>query len=182
LFIDKYLLTYIFLCAIFKKNDGSLLCNNRRINKMKKFSLVLFTKLLLDFMFFSGIIVCLSVPFLFKIAGKYIGSFDRFYIPLCIIFILAGIFALAILLELRRMFKTVINENPFIRENVISLKKMGFYAFIIAVLMGIKLFFTVTFTTLVLILVFIIAGLFSLVLSQVFDQAVTYKVENDLTI
>lgn len=149
---------------------------------MKKFSLVLFTKSLLDFMFFSGIAVCLGVPFLFKIAGKYLSPFDRYYIPLCVIFILAGIFALLILLELRKMFRTVINEDPFIRENVNSLRKMGIYAFIIAAIMGIKLIFTVTFATLVLILVFIIAGLFSLVLSQVFDQAVTYKLENDLTI
>jgi len=149
---------------------------------MKKFSLVLFTKWLLDFMFFSGIAVCLGVPFLFKIAGKYLSPFDRYYIPLCVIFILAGLFALLILLELRKMFRTVINEDPFIRENVNSLKKMGIYAFIIAAIMGIKLIFAVTFATLVLILVFIIAGLFSLVLSQVFDQAVTYKLENDLTI
>ena len=149
---------------------------------MKKFSLVLFTKWLLDFMFFSGIAVCLGVPFLFKIAGKYLSPFDRYYIPLCVIFILAGLFALLILLELRKMFRTVINEDPFIRENVNSLKKMGIYAFIIAAIMGIKLIFAVTFARLVLILVFIIAGLFSLVLSQVFDQAVTYKLENDLTI
>nr|WP_302629354.1 DUF2975 domain-containing protein [uncultured Eubacterium sp.] len=31
-------------------------------------------------------------------------------------------------------------------------------------------------------MVFIIAGLFSRVLAQVFDKAVTYKLENDLTI
>lgn len=149
---------------------------------MKKFPLALFTKRLLDFMFYSGILVCLCVPFLFRIAGKYYSIFDRFYIPLCILFMLAGVFALAILWELRKMFKTVINENPFVRENVSSLKKMGAYAFIIAIIMGVKLFFTVTPATLVLVLVFIIAGLFSLVLSQVFDQAVTYKLENDLTI
>ena len=149
---------------------------------MKKFSLILFTKWLLDFMFFSGIAVCLGVPFLFKIAGKYLSPFDRYYIPLCVIFILAGLFALLILLELRKTFWTVINEDPFIRVNVNSLKKMGIYAFIIAAIMGIKLIFAVTFATLVLILVFIIAGLFSLVLSQVFDQAITYKLENDLTI
>ena len=35
---------------------------------------------------------------------------------------------------------------------------------------------------LVIILTFLIAGLFSKVLSQVFDAAVTYKLENDLTI
>jgi hypothetical protein len=59
---------------------------------------------------------------------------------------------------------------------------MGYYAFVIALIMLAKLLFVVTPATLVLVLVFIIAGLFSLVLSQVFDQAVTYKQENDLTI
>ena len=34
----------------------------------------------------------------------------------------------------------------------------------------------------ILLIVFIIAGLFSKVLSSVFDKAVTYKLENDLTI
>ena len=34
----------------------------------------------------------------------------------------------------------------------------------------------------IIILVFLIAGLFSKVLSQVFDRAVAYKLENDLTI
>jgi hypothetical protein len=80
------------------------------------------------------------------------------------------------------MFRTVIKENPFVRENVVSLKKMGYYAFVIAAAMVVKLLFIVTPSTVVLFLVFIIAGLFSLVLSQVFDQAVTYKLENDLTI
>lgn len=35
---------------------------------------------------------------------------------------------------------------------------------------------------LAMVLVFVIAGLFSRVLAQVFDRAVTYKQENDLTI
>ncbi|CUH92256.1 DUF2975 domain-containing protein [Herbinix luporum] len=149
---------------------------------MKKSTLILFTKHLLDFMFFSGILVCLGVPFIFKLAGRYFTIFDRYYIPFCIIYILSGIFALTILYELRTMFRTVIKENPFVRENVVSLKKMGYYAFVIAAAMVVKLLFIVTPSTVVLFLVFIIAGLFSLVLSQVFDQAVTYKLENDLTI
>lgn len=149
---------------------------------MKKSALIRFTKGLLDFMFFSGILICLGVPFLFKLAGKYYSIFDRYYLPFCIIFMLAGVFALAILGELIRMFRTVIKENPFVKNNIISLKKMGYYSFVIAVSMAAKLLFVVTPATLVLVLVFIIAGLFSLVLSQVFDQAVTYKLENDLTI
>ena len=149
---------------------------------MKRSTLILFTKGLLDFMFFSGLLICLSVPFLFKLAGRYYSIFERYYIPFSIIFMLAGAFALAILRELRLMFHTVINENPFVKENVISLKRMGYCAFVIALFMATKPLLVVTPATLVLVLVFIIAGLFSIVLSQVFDQAVTYKQENDLTI
>ena len=45
-----------------------------------------------------------------------------------------------------------------------------------------RLFIYITPSVLILILVFVIAGLFSKVLAQVFDKAVTYKLENDLTI
>ncbi len=149
---------------------------------MSKNPLVRFTKALLDFMFFSGIIVCITVPVSFRFVGRYYKIFDRYYFPFCVIFIGAGIFALAILWELRSMFQTVMKGDPFIRENVRSLKRMGISAFIISGLMAARLFFVITPAAMVLIAVFAIAGLFSLVLSQVFDQAVTYKQENDLTI
>jgi hypothetical protein len=59
---------------------------------------------------------------------------------------------------------------------------MGFCAFLISGIMAIRLILVFTPAAAVLVLVFLVAGLFSLVLSQVFDQAVTYKQENDLTI
>lgn len=149
---------------------------------MKKSPFVLITKVLLDLMFFIGVAIFIGVPYLFRLAGKYYSIFDKFYIPFCIIYMIAGIFALAIVWNLRLIFRTVIREDPFIRENVTSLRRMGRCAFIIAALMTLKFIFVITPATIVLVIVFIIAGLFSLVLSQVFDQAVTYKQENDLTI
>lgn len=149
---------------------------------MKKNLLVCFTKCLIDFMFFAGLIICGAVPWLFKLAGKYFSIFKDYYLSYTIIFMIAGAFALIILWNLRKMFRSVIDENPFIRENVISLKVMGICAFTIAFLMAIRLFFIITPAAIILILVFLVAGLFSLVLSLVFDRAVTYKIENDLTI
>ena len=149
---------------------------------MSKNPLVRFTKALLDFMFYSGMIVCVTVPFSFRFVGRYYQVFDQFYLPFCVIFMIAGLLALIILWELRNMFKTVIKEDPFVRENVRSLKRMGVSAFAISGMMVARLFFVITPAALVLVAVFAIAGLFSLVLSQVFDQAVTYKQENDLTI
>lgn len=149
---------------------------------MKKNPLVRFTKILLDFMFYTGIVVCITVPGSFRLVGEYFGIFKKFYIPFCIIFMIAGVFALIIIWELRNMFRTIIDENPFIIKNVISLKRMGICSFAISICMALRLFLVITPAALVLVGVFLIAGLFSLVLSLVFDQAVTYKLENDLTI
>ncbi len=52
----------------------------------------------------------------------------------------------------------------------------------IALLSIIRLPVSLTPATAVIIIVFAIAGLFSIVLCQVFEKAVQYKLENDLTI
>ncbi len=144
--------------------------------------LTLFTKYLLDFMFYSGVIVVVTLPLSFKFYGKYNTYFAENYYSLCVIFFLSGIFAILIIHQLRKMFRTVINDDCFIRENVISLEKMSIYSFFIAVITACRLFIYLTPAVCIIILVFVIAGLFSKVLAGVFDKAVTYKQENDLTI
>ena len=147
-----------------------------------KDKLTLFTKYLLDFMFYMGIVVIITLPLIIKLYGHYNTYFVENYYSLCVIFFLSGIFAVLILRELRKMFRSVLNDDCFIRENVISLDHMSIYSFFIAVITACRLFLYLTPAVLVVILVFVIAGLFSKVLARVFDKAVTYKLENDLTI
>lgn len=147
-----------------------------------KDKLTLFTKYLLDFMFYSGLIVILTLPFSIRFYGKYNTYFRDNYYSLLVVFFLSGIFAVLIIYELRKMFRTVLNDDCFIMENVTSLEKMSTYSFFIAVIMACRLFIYITPAVLIIILVFVIAGLFSKVLAQVFDKAVSYKLENDLTI
>lgn len=147
-----------------------------------KDKLTLFTKYLLDFMFYMGIVVIVTLPLSIKLYGHYNTYFAENYYSLCVIFFLSGIFAVLILRELRKMFRSVLNDDCFIRENVISLERMSIYSFFIAVITACRLFLYLTPAVLVVILVFVIAGLFSKVLARVFDKAVTYKLENDLTI
>ena len=144
--------------------------------------LTVFTKGILDFMFYAGILTTVLVPVIIKFYGRYNTYFADNIWELSLIFILSGIFAVLIIYELRRMFKTVLEDNCFIPENVASLRRMGTYSFFIAVNTSCRLFLYLTPAVIVVILVFVIAGLFSKVLSQVFDKAVTYKQENDLTI
>ena len=160
-----------------------LTCNRRleRTTPMKD-KLTLFTKFLLDVMFYAGIIVILTLPLSIKFYGRYNSYFADNYYSLCVILFLSGIFAILIIQQLRRMFTTVINNDCFVRENVASLEKMSIYSFFIAVITACRLFIYLTPAVLIIILVFVIAGLFSKVLAGVFDKAVTYKLENDLTI
>lgn len=144
--------------------------------------LTLFTKYLLDFMFYSGVLVILTLPLSIKLYGRYNSYFKNNYYSLLVVFFLSGIFAVLIIRELRKMFRTVLNNDCFITENVKSLEKMSIYSFFIAVIMACRLFIYITPAVLIIILVFVIAGLFSKVLAQVFDKAIAYKLENDLTI
>ena len=147
-----------------------------------KDKLTLFTKFLLDFMFYAGIVVIVTLPLSIKFYDRFNTYFAENYYSLCVIFFLSGIFAVLILQQLRRMFGTVLNDDCFVRENVASLEKMSIYSFFIAVITACRLFIYLTPAVFVIILVFVIAGLFSKVLAGVFNKAVTYKQENDLTI
>lgn len=151
-------------------------------------ALARWTKYLLDIMAYVGILVIVSLP----ISVKYIGKlhFNHFgtndiadnYLQIVIVYFILGVAAELLIWELRKIFKTVLNGDCFVVENVKSLKKMGNISFFIVFMSVIRTVVYMTVAMLVVVLVFIIAGLFSRVLAQVFEQAVNYKEENDLTI
>ena len=148
-----------------------------------KLNITRFTKAVLDIMFVLGILITATLPFLMKTYGKYVEpGIEKYIWQNSVVLGLCGIFSLMIVWELRKMFKTVIADDCFVRNNVTSLKKMSIYSVGIVVFMAVKCLFNTTLATMAIMMVFIIAGLFSRVLAQVFDKAVTYKLENDLTI
>ena len=150
--------------------------------KSKKERLAQATKYLLDFMFYSGIAVTASVPFSIKWIGIYLPSLNEYYEANVIIYVVLGIAAVILIRELRKIFKTVLEENCFVIENVESLRKMGNWSFFIALTSVVRCIVFVTIAMGVVVLVFSIAGLFSKVLAYVFEEAVRYKEENELTI
>lgn len=140
------------------------------------------TKYLLDFMFYAGVFVTVSLPFSIRWIGQQLPFLVRHYEETVIIYFVLGIAAEKLLWELRKIFKTVLAEDCFVQENVISLRKMGNWSFFIALMAGVRSIVYVTIAMGVVIFVFLIAGLFSRVLSFVFEQAVAYKEETDWTI
>ncbi|MBD5480532.1 MAG: DUF2975 domain-containing protein [Lachnospiraceae bacterium] len=149
---------------------------------MKKESIIRITKYLLDFMFFAGIIVTVTLPFSAKWLINYLPDLEARYTEYVILYFVLGVLAIAVLGELRKMFRTVLADNCFVYDNVVSLQRMGTYSFMIALISLVRTLLCMTIAMLVVILVFIIAGLFSKVLAFVFERAVNYKEENDLTI
>lgn len=149
---------------------------------MKRESIIRITKYLLDFMFFAGIIVTVTLPFSAKWLINYLPDLEARYTEYVILYFVLGVLAIAVLGELRKMFRTVLADNCFVYDNVVSLQRMGTYSFMIALFSLVRTLLCMTIAMLVVILVFIIAGLFSKVLAFVFERAVNYKEENDLTI
>lgn len=145
-------------------------------------ALARFTKYLLDLMFCSGIMLTAALPWLFRLAGRFYPNLANYYAFNVVLFMLSGAGAVLIIFELRRMFKTVLLDDCFVRSNVNSLRRMGFYALGVSVVTAARILLIFTPATLVIVLVFFIAALFSFVLAGVFDKAVSYKLENDLTI
>lgn len=148
----------------------------------RKQSLTKGTKYLLDFMFYAGILVTVSLPWSVKWVGKYLERIEENYEATVIIYFVLGIAALVLIQELRRIFQTVLAGDCFVTQNVRSLQKMGNWSFFIALMSVVRSIVYLTMAMAVVILVFVIAGLFSKVLAMVFEEAVRFKEENDLTI
>jgi len=148
---------------------------------MKKETVVWITKYLLDFMYFAGIVATVTLPWSIKWIARvfqyevFVEQYKEAVLIYCIL-------AILIIGELRKMFRTVLADDCFVRENVVSLQRMGTYSFIIAIICLLRTVLYLTVTMLTLVLVFVIAGLFSKVLAFVFDKAIDYKEENDLTV
>ena len=123
-----------------------------------------------------------SLPWSVKLVGRQLPYMVEHYEETVIIYFVLGISALKLLWELRKIFRTVLAEDCFVRENVVSLRKMGSWSFFIALMSMVRSIVYMTIAMGVVILVFIIAGLFSKVLAYVFEEAVRFKEENDLTI
>ena len=151
-------------------------------------------KYLLDVLLCGGAVLWVALPFLVPrlwryyrsvvlgIAESSVNADGSGYTPMLISVMLAGALALLILYELRKMMITVLRDDCFVESNVVSLRRMGIYAFLIAGIYACRLFLLFTLTGLTVTVVFVIAGLLSEVLARVFERAVSYKLENDLTI
>ena len=98
------------------------------------------------------------------------------------VILMSGFASVFIMYQLKRIFKTLTNGDPFVMDNVLALRKIAIASFIIATIYVVKAFLLFTPATFVIIVIFITAALFCLTLMSVFIAAVQFKEENSLTI
>ena len=151
---------------------------------MRKNSFVHYlTKVLIDIMLYGGILCCVAAPFVLPYVLTYLGYLKRTFFAYSIIIFLSGLCALCIVWQLKSMFKTLLGGNPFVPKNVNCLRICSVASFLIAILCIIKLFFLLfTPSSLIILIIFSLIGLFCLTLKDVFKQAIAYKEENDWTV
>ena len=147
--------------------------------------ILFFTKYLMIFLMIANVAVMASLPFILE---TWMGwfyepaiaqNFLTFYYALLYT---CGILTLLILNNLHRLLDMTIRAQPFVRETEKRLYRMGIEGFLIGIFLTVKIFVQNSFMTMTSAVVFIIAGLFCFVLSDLFKRAVDYKEENDLTI
>lgn len=145
--------------------------------------MIRFTKLLLDTLFYVGIMALLTLPWTLKLITVYYSEMiGEHYLSMLVIFGSSAFMGILIINELRHMMKTVREENCFVNGNVKSLNHMVGISLVISAIYAIKMLILPTPATVIIAIVFFVAALFSGVLAQVFAEAIRYKEENDLTI
>jgi hypothetical protein len=141
-----------------------------------------FTKVLVDIMFYGGILACIVLPFALPAVMAWIGVSMTFRVPYTLIILSSGICAIYIVFQLKCMFKTLLSGNPFVIQNVSCLRKCAVASALIACIFLIRLFIWFTIASSIIVVIFALLSLFSLTLKDLFKQAILYKEETDWTV
>ena len=140
------------------------------------------TKVLVDVMFYGGILGCIALPFIMPSVAVFLGYAQDIVVPYTVILILSGLCSLYILWQLKAMFKTLLGGNPFTEPNISCLRRCSVASFLIATIYLVKISIWFTIASSIIVIIFSLLGLFCLTLKDVFKQAVAYKEENDWTV
>lgn len=159
-----------------------------------KRSLSSFLKIVLDIMLIIG-----AVLFILISRNTLLTALPREHSTLLIfvyiLFVIGSMSLIFIVYNLRKMVNTLVTRDPFVRQNVRSLRNIWIGSFIISICYFINFFINPDYQEFQMIyidakgihtdlefFIFLFAGLFILILEKVFKAAVEYKEDNDLTI
>jgi len=131
----------------------------------------------------GGCVIFITLPFCLKWYLEFSNIYTTSnYIKILVILYTSGILALGIVNFTIKLLKNVNKNKPFLKENVKLLKNIGIFCLIIAVIYFISIPIIKSVFAIILFMIFTIMGFMCNVLSDLFDKAIDYKEENELTI
>ena len=140
-------------------------------------------KWLVDITLIIGALCVIAAPFAAKsVINQFYGYNDRELAIFTATLVITGCAAVYILWCLRKMIKTLFGGNPFSEDNVRAFGRMAAACAVIAVVYVIKCILLFSWSTLVVIAMFLIGALGCLTLKGLFEEAGTYKDEHDWTV
>lgn len=142
-------------------------------------------KVILEVLLILGIIIIIGLPFVFRqlpndLFNTYFMS-NSYYFSLVFVEV-CGIILWFLLNEIRKIFKTLEEEEPFVQHNVLHLKRSARLCFVLSVLFLVKTIVDFSLLSPVMMISLFVACLFLRVLAAVFEKGIKVKSENDLTI
>jgi len=141
------------------------------------------SKIIIDILFYMSILCVALVPFISKQIFVWINySKNEYLLVFTAIVFLSGICCVYILFNLKQMYHSLLEGNPFVDKNVRHLRKIAVACAVISLIYIVKCLFAFTFASLVISAVFAVGCMFCLTLKDLFKQAINYKTENELTI
>lgn len=157
-----------------------------------KASLATALKIVLSLLLVGGFAVFLYI-FYRVVSSEYFWAYAPQGYLLLGFYTVGGLALGHILYRFLRITNTLVDSNPFTRDNVKSLKWIARDCFAVSMCYLINFFINPSKVEILTIdikgihtdveyLIFLFAGCFILILSKVFEQAVAFKEENDLTV
>jgi hypothetical protein len=150
---------------------------------LKKSVIARFLFILLNIMFYAGIIATVFLPKLYDIFSNNGATlFSNQTIFYQVAFFFCYILSLGIIYILIKILRDVYLETPFKKATEINLKVIAIFFMLLSIIITAKTIFIPTILSLAVIVATFIASLSFYVLSQVFKMANNYKNEVDTTI
>ncbi|MCL1786991.1 MAG: DUF2975 domain-containing protein, partial [Defluviitaleaceae bacterium] len=112
------------------------------------------TKILVDIMFYGGILTCAALPFILPTLLAWQGVQTAFRVQYTVVLFGSGLCAVYIMYQLKRMFKTLVGGNPFVVQNVSCLRKCAVASAAIAGIFLIRQFMWFTIAGTVTVIIF----------------------------
>ena len=140
------------------------------------------TKISVDILFYAAILCCIMIPFSSSWLFVYFGVVEASALFVKATLLASGISCVYILWQLKVIFRTLMEGNPFIHANVSCLRKIAVACLVISLIFLVKMIVMPTISAIVIMAIFIVGCLLCLTLKDLFKQSIYYKDENDLTV